>query len=722
MRRLRLLFWSLVGLTLIASCTDTPIAPDQSRPGPRLSVSATATAGPISFCNPATITIREANRALPYPSTVTVTGAPAAPFKITVTLMGISHPTLTDLDVLLVGPANQNVMLMSDAGGAADLQSATLTFDDDASTQIPAESGDALPSGSYKPTNVGSLDFMAGPAPAEPYGSTLAVFIGTDPYGTWSLYIQDDILSNGGGSVAGGWCVNIVPNSPPVANAGGPYSGTKGLPINFDGTGSTDPDGNIVSYAWDFGDGGSGTGATVEHTYATSGTYTVTLVVTDDDGATDDATALVTVPHVAPTATFDAPTEVSEGSVATISLTSPSAADARYAFDCGGGYGPIGTMPTAICRPADNGTLTVKAKIVDAAMDDLFTEYTGEINVTNVAPIATFANNGPVDEGTSIQIQLTNPVDVAADLAAGLTYAFDCGSGYAASGTANSASCPTADNGDLQVKGKVIDKDGGETQYVATVIVRNVAPVVTSLALPLDPIAANTPVMLAATFTDVGTGDTHTGVFELGTGGPIVSGSIVETNGSGSMSASISFSESGVYTIIARVTDDDGGVGSRSSAMEIFVVVYDPSTSFATGGGWINSPAGAYVAEPALTGRASFGFVVKYAPGTSTPIGNTEFRFQAGDFAFKSTSYDRLVLAAVHARYTGEGTINGGGRYGFALTAVDGDRKTTRSPDEFRIRIWNLSSGAIVYDNRMGEAEDSPSGTTLGGGSIVIHK
>jgi len=74
--------------------------------------------------------------------------------------------------------------------------------------------------------------------------------------------------------------VNNV-NRAPVANAGGPYSGTVGVPVNFNGTGSTDPDGDALTYAWDFGDAGTGTGSNPTHTYATTGTFTVSLTVTD---------------------------------------------------------------------------------------------------------------------------------------------------------------------------------------------------------------------------------------------------------------------------------------------------------------------------------------------------------------------------------------------------------------------------------------------------------
>ena len=62
-------------------------------------------------------------------------------------------------------------------------------------------------------------------------------------------------------------------------------SGVSGLTANVNGAGSTDSDGTIASYVWDFGDGGTGTGVTASHTYAADGTYTVTLTVTDNGGA-----------------------------------------------------------------------------------------------------------------------------------------------------------------------------------------------------------------------------------------------------------------------------------------------------------------------------------------------------------------------------------------------------------------------------------------------------
>ncbi len=81
-------------------------------------------------------------------------------------------------------------------------------------------------------------------------------------------------------------------NNPPTANF--TYS-VNNLTASFDGSSSTDTDGSIVSYAWDFGDGTTGSGVTASRTYAAAGTYTVTLTVTDDDGATGSKSQSVTV-------------------------------------------------------------------------------------------------------------------------------------------------------------------------------------------------------------------------------------------------------------------------------------------------------------------------------------------------------------------------------------------------------------------------------------------
>ena len=84
---------------------------------------------------------------------------------------------------------------------------------------------------------------------------------------------------------------NLTPTASFTAN---PSSGQAPLTVSFDATASSDLDGTIESYAWDFGDGSTGSGQTTSHEYTSAGTHTVTLTVTDNDSATGSATATIT--------------------------------------------------------------------------------------------------------------------------------------------------------------------------------------------------------------------------------------------------------------------------------------------------------------------------------------------------------------------------------------------------------------------------------------------
>lgn len=167
----------------------------------------------------------------------------------------------------------------------------------------------------------------------------------------------------------------------------------------------------------------------------------------------------------------------------------------------------------------------------------------------------------------------------------------------------------------------------------------------------------------------------------------------------------------GVYTLVVSAKDAAGNEAEET----VFFVVYDPTGGFVTGGGWIDSPSGAYTPDDPedddLIGRANFGFVSKYKKGATVPTGQTEFVFQAGGLNFHSSSYEWLVVTGSNcARFKGSGTINGYGDYKFMLWAGDG-------PDTFRIRIWieDESTGeeTPIYDNGHDQA--------IEGGSIIVH-
>jgi hypothetical protein len=169
-------------------------------------------------------------------------------------------------------------------------------------------------------------------------------------------------------------CIGVgpAPNSPPVADAGGPYTGER--TITFDGSGS-DPDGDLpLTYTWNFGDGTTGGGATPSHTYA-DGSYTATLIVTDAEGASDTASTSVTIANTAPTVNAGADLTANPGVTVTVQATfsDPGTDDApwSYSFDWGDGSAPTTgatnqASPIAASHTYQGiGTYTVAVSVTD---------------------------------------------------------------------------------------------------------------------------------------------------------------------------------------------------------------------------------------------------------------------------------------------------------------------------------------------------------------------
>jgi subtilisin-like proprotein convertase family protein len=160
------------------------------------------------FNNASTITIVDAASASPYPSTISVSGISTPVTKVTATINGWSHTYPSDVGMLLVGPGGQKVKLVGGAGGGTAVNGVVLTFDDAAGGSL---STSAISSGTYLPTDLSSSDVFNSPAPASPYGSTLAPLTAT-PNGTWSLYVQD-FYAIDSGSISGGWSLRFVTSS-----------------------------------------------------------------------------------------------------------------------------------------------------------------------------------------------------------------------------------------------------------------------------------------------------------------------------------------------------------------------------------------------------------------------------------------------------------------------------------------------------------------------------
>jgi parallel beta-helix repeat protein len=243
----------------------------------------------------------------------------------------------------------------------------------------------------------------------------------------------------------------------------------------------------------------------------------------------------------------------------------------------------------------------------------------------------------------------------------------------------------------------------------------NEPPFVTDLMADPYPVAVNTPATLTAHIDDSQWGNLNIKDVYL-TVDDTIQFSMNPCDGefdspTEDAFVDLEFAEAGVYEV--KVYAEDGQYIGVSEPF--LLVVYDPDGGFVTGGGWIWSPAGAYLPDPYLEGKANFGFVSKYKKGRSVPSGQTEFVFHAADFNFHSTEYEWLVVNQndSRAQFKGTGTVNNEGYYHFMIWAADGDPD---GDDTFRLRVW-------TEDNDGGETDIYDNGTdqVIEGGNIVVH-
>lgn len=441
------------------------------------------------------------------------------------------------------------------------------------------------------------------------------------------------------------------------------------------------------------------------------GATVVTWTATDPSGNSASATQVVTIvddtpPSLAP------PPAVSFG-------TGPNATTCDLTI-------PDATLGAATAN--DNCSVTLTRAGVPSG--NLF-----PTGVTTVIYTATDPSGNSVSATQLVTVRDTTPPTVTAADITRPTDAGLCSAAIASLGAAATDNCgaPTLASarsdaqsltdpfpkGATTVLWTATDASGNSVTVAQTVTVTNAAPVaaITAPASGLV-VAVNTPVALSGTFTD-DAGDVHTASWSC----DALTAPAALDESARTATGSMTFTAAGVYRLKLVVTDQCGVACAATTVggLDAMVVVYDPSAGFVTGGGWIQSPAGSYAPDPALAGKANFGFVSKYRKGTTVPTGETEFQFKAGGLDFHSASYDWLVISGARAQYKGTGTINGAGTFGFVLSAVDGETAGGGGKDKFRIKITDKASGLVIYDNMMGAADTSAAATLLGGGSIAIQ-
>ncbi|MBS3923317.1 MAG: tandem-95 repeat protein, partial [Nitrosarchaeum sp.] len=476
-------------------------------------------------------------------------------------------------------------------------------------------------------------------------------------------------------------------------------------------------------------------GGTITFTPSANFNGAATFDYTVSDGSLTDVgrvTVPVTAVNDAPVATDDTVAATNEDTATVITTASLLSNDSDVDGDtltitsvtAVSGGTPVLSGGTITFTPSANfnGAATFDYTVSDGSLTDVG-RVTVPVTAVNDAPVATDDTVAATNEDTATVITtaslLSNDSDVDGDtLTITSVTAVSGGTPVLSGGTITftpSANFNGAATFDYTVSDGSLTDVGRVTVPVTAV---NDAPEIISLSSSADPISLGTTSAASATFTDVDVGDIHTAIWDWGNG--------ITTTASataGSTTASYTYTAAGVYTIILTINDNNGGSASQSFQ---FVVVYDPSGGFVTGGGWINSPVGAYAENTSLSGKATFGFVSKYLKGANVPSGDTQFQFKTANFDFKSKDYQWLVIAGAKAQYKGTGIVNGAGNYGFMLTSVDGDISGGGGIDKFRLKVWTInidgSDGGIIYDNNLSASDTADPSTTLGGGNITIHK
>jgi extracellular elastinolytic metalloproteinase len=683
---------------------------------------ATATSA-ATVANTGAVSIPGNGSASPYPSSLTVPSGFNALSKVTVTLKGFTHTYPSDVDVLLVGPGGQTVVLMSDAGSGGDVSNLTLTFDDAG----PALTTGGLTSGTYKPTNIADglgNDTYSSPAPTGTYGSTLAVFNGVDPAGTWRLFVRDD-FSGDSGSFSGGWSLTLQsavqdysPASGSLSFAAGSTSRTLSVPINGD---------TVVE---------------ANETLAVNLTNAVNAVIGDSQGVAtilnDDGTNMApTISSVAgqstseDTATDAIAFTVSDAETQAANLTvSGSSSNTTLVPNAALTFGGSGSNRTVRATPAadQSGSATITLTVSD-----------GNVTTSTAFALTVAAVNDPP---TTSAIAAQTTTEGAATGAIAFTVGdvdTAAGSLTVSASSSNTALVPNA--------GVTFGGSGANRTLVATPAANQSGSATITVTVSDGNLTASTSFVLAVTAVDdrptisaiaaqTTPEDTSTGAIAFTVGDMDTAAGSLTVSGSSSNTglvpnASVTFGGSGANrtlvatpapnqsgsTAVITVTVSDGNLTASTSFVLTVTAVDDRPT--------ISAIAAQTTPEDTATGAIAFTVSdVDTAAGSLTVSGsssNTSLVPNAG-ITFSGSGANRTLVATPAADQFGSATIavtvSAGGlteSTSFVLTVAAADDPPTVSAIAAQTTTAGAPTGAIAFT--VGDVDTAAGSLTVSGSS-----
>lgn len=370
--------------------------------------------------------------------------------------------------------------------------------------------------------------------------------------GTYEVTLT--VIDDGGASDTHTATVTVTappPNRPPTAVA--EHTINHQL-LSVDGTGSSDPEGSIAAFAWDFGDGNGSTDPATQHTYSSAGTYTVTLTVTDEAGATDstsfDVVAVTPPVNQAPAAQFDVALDGLGITLDASDSHDPDGQIGEYAWDFGDGSTGSGVAASHAYDTPGSYTVTLTVTDEDGAQASTSQDVTVSAQPPNQPPVARFT-------WTSASLTLTADASTSSDPDGSIeSYSWDFGDGV--QGEGQTAVHTYADAGTFDVKLTVTDDSGESASVTSSITVteppnQNEPPTAsfttttTGLSVQVDASTSqDADGTIASYLWDFGDGDTATGA-----------------------QAGHTYASAGAYDVTLVVVDDDGAQSSTVKTVEV---------------------------------------------------------------------------------------------------------------------------------------------------------
>jgi PKD repeat protein len=574
-------------------------------------------------------------------TTVTHLYAGIGVYTATLTVTDNRGATSTDQVAIVVSDGNPNAVPQANAGGSRSaMVGDSISFDGSGSSDTDGTIVSYAWSFGDGTSATGASATHAYAAP----GSYLVTLTVTDNRGGRD---EDSILVS----------VTAPPvpgNTAPYAEAGLPQSVRIGQAVTLDGSASTDSDGTIVSYAWDFGDGSTASGAVVQHTYAAAGSYVVTLIVTDDDGAAHRDLTLVEVqapPNARPVAEAGGPYRVIRGTAVQFDASASSDSDgtiASYAWDFGDGAVSSQAAPSHLYTAT--GTYLVRLTVTDnlgATAEDTALVTIAEPG--NQPPMARAGGNRGALVGATVSFDASGSTDADGTLA---SYAWDFGDGSTASGATVDHAYSEA--GTYLVRLVVTDDKGATGQDAAIVTVG--AP---GNRLPVADAGSNRA-------ADVNTAVAFDGRGSFDADGTLASYAWDFGDGQTGTGAQTqhAYANPGSYLVRLTVTDDRGATSEDFVLVTVSQVVVANQAPLAAAGADISGTSGQRLTFSAAGSADADGSIIAW-------------QWDFGDGSSASG------LSAAH-------TYEAGGNYVVTLTVIDD--KGARTTDTLMASINALPS------------------------------